>query len=241
MARNVTHLAIVLLCLAFAGSGVALAQEAQLIVEVTTDKALYQPGEVVTVTVRTFVNGEPAPVTIASAQVTVTLPNGKTVYSDIRPDFHRVSPGVYRAVGQVNAPGVRQVDVVASIEQKVGCKCQVKVIKSQGVTAYAVESLPLSVAISADPLAPSVCDPITVKVTLNRAAFVRLLAVYPHGVQRELVVPGWLEAGEHWIKIQPREFFDVGPLTFKAIASDGYGLSAEAAVELLLGYGVCDC
>lgn len=241
MAHNVTHIAAVLLCLAFAGSGVALAQEAQLIVEVTTDKAFYQPGEVVTVTVRTFVNGEPAPVSIASAQVTLTLPDGRIVHSDIRSDFRAVDAGVYRAVGQAHAPGVRQVEVQAFIQQRVGCKCELRVIKSQGVTAYAVASLPLSVAISADPLTPSVCDPITVKVTLNRAAFVRLLAVYPHGVQRELVIPGWLEAGEHWVKIQPKEFFDVGPLTLKAIASDGYGVSAEAAVELLLGYGVCDC
>lgn len=241
MGFRALRLIIALMCLTSAFTAAVLAQEAQLTVEVTTDKAQYQPGETVTVTVRTFLNGEPAHVSIASAQVTVMLPDGKTVYSDIRPDFRMVSPGVYRAGGQVHAPGVRQVNVTASVEQKVGCKCQVKVIKSQGATAYAVESLPLIVAISADPLTPSVCDPIAVKVTLNRAAFVRLLAVYPHGVHRELAVPGWLESGEHWIKIQPNAFFDVGPLTFKAVASDSYGLSAEATVDLLLGYGLCDC
>lgn len=241
MGRKAIAIAAVLLGLFLACSQPGAAQEQQLIVEVTTDKAFYLPGEWVTVTVKTFLDGEPVAASIAAAQVTVTLPNGKVVYSDILPDFRTVGPGVYRALGQVQAPGLRRVDVDTSVHLRVGCKCKLKVVNGQGATAYAVEALPLNVAIFADSLSPSVCDAITVKVALNRAAFVRLLAVFPHGVQRELVIPGWLEAGEHWIKIQPKEFFDVGPLTLKVIAGDGYGLSAEASVDLLLGYGLCDC
>ena len=216
-----------------------LAAEAQLIVQVSTDQVVYQAGDGVAVEVRTFFNGKLTPAKITAAVLNVTLPSGKVVKSDMAKDFEMVSPGVYVATGLAKAPGKRELEVKAKL--KVGCKCNAKILSSQGFTNYEVEVVPLTVDIQTDQLAPSVCDTVEVVVSLSHRATIQLVAVFENGAQRYLLLPGKLDAGDHPIQFSLKSFFDVGRVTVKAIASNGYGQKDVASVVLDVAYGVCDC
>lgn len=229
--------AVLVLVVSVAVAG--LAAEAQLIVQVSTDQMVYQAGDEVTVEVRTFFNGELTSAKITSAVLSVTLPSGKVVKSEMAKDFEMVSPGVYVATGLAKAPGSRELEVKAKL--KVGCKCNAKVLHSQGFVNYDVEVTPLTVGIQTDQLAPSVCDTVEVTVSLSRRATVQLLAVFENGAHRHLVLPGKLDAGDHTIRFSLKSFFDVGLVTIKVIASDGYGQKDVGSVVLDVAYGVCDC
>jgi hypothetical protein len=96
----------------------------QLALEITTDKTEYDPGEVVTVTVRIFLDGQPVSGHIDRAYIDVTDAAGFPHRSYISKDFTQVSPGVFVAYGKAGRPGSRQVYVAASTTVKEGCCCE---------------------------------------------------------------------------------------------------------------------
>lgn len=243
--RVATVIATLLVLIAiFSGVALAVAEDQQLIVQVITDKVVYQAGDSVVVEARTFLDGEPMPALIVRALVTLTLPDGRVIKSDIASDFQMVEPGLYRASGVAKAPGRREVEVKAAIKKKVtvacGCKTQVQVIKGQGFAAYEVVGVPLVVSIAAERSEFSICEKAKVTVNLNQSADIRLIMVFPSGAQRDVVIPGWLELGTHWITFKPSKF-DLGSVTLKVIAFDRYGRQATAEVALTFRHGICDC
>lgn len=232
-------------------SGVVFAidEDQQLIVHVTTDKVNYQAGEDVVVEVRTFLDGQPMSAIIVRAIVTLTLPGGRVVKSDIAADFQMVEPGLYVASGVAKAPGRREIEVKAAIKKKVAvvcrcyCKCKthkIQVIKSQGFAAYGVAGVPMVVSIAAQRPEFSICEKAKVTINLKQSADIRLIMVFSNGAQRDVVIPGWLEQGTHWITFKLSKF-DVGSVTVKLIATDRYGQRATAEVALDFRHGICDC
>ena len=137
------------------------------------------------------------------------------------------------------APGAREVTAQATLQ--VGCNCNAQVLKGQGFASYAVEAAPLDVSLATAQTNPSVCDTVEVTVSLSHPALIQLVAVYPTGLHRHVVIPGHLDAGDHVIAFSLKEFFDVGAITIMVVASDGFGQKDVAAVELDVAYGVCDC
>ncbi len=218
----------------------AVGLDSQLAVEVSTDQANYQTGENIAIEVRTFLDGEPAPATLVQALLTVTLPDGRVAKKDIRGDFSMISPGVYVTRGVVNGPGARELEVRAAAKRRVTCKCKTVVFKSTGFAAFEVAARPLELSIATDKTNPTICDPVKVVLQLNGPAHVRLIAVLPDGTKRDLVIPGWLGAGQHWIQLPAGKLDVLGTVTLKALAADKYGGQAEAAVQITLDAGVCD-
>jgi len=199
-----------------------------------------QTGENITIEVRTFLDGEPASATLVGALLTVTLPDGRVVKKDIRGDFELISPGVYVARGVVNGPGARELDVRAALKRRVTCKCKTVVFKSAGFAAFEVEARPLALSITTDKANPTICDPVKVVLELNQPARVRLIAVLPDGSQRDLVMPGVLGQGQHWIQLAPGKLDAVGTVTLRAVAVDKHDGRAEASAQITLDAGVCD-
>jgi len=218
----------------------AVGPDSQLAVEVSTDRASYQTGENISIQVRTFLDGEPAPATLVQALLTVTLPDGRVAKKDIRNDFEMISPGVYVTRGVVDGPGARELEVRAAAKRRVTCKCKTVVFKSTGFAAFEVAARPLELSISTDKANPTICDPLKVVLHLNGPAHVRLLAVLPDGTVRDLVIPGWLGAGQHWIELPAGKLDVLGTVTLKAVAADKYGGKAEASAQVTLDAGVCE-
>lgn len=237
--KRITLSILCAVALLWGAAWAAMAAEAQLIVQVTTNQSVYQAGETVEVEVRTFLNGEPVSAQLTAVALRVTLPDGRTVRSEVSDEFRTVGTGIYVSSGVARAPGAREVVALAKLQ--VGCNCNAKTLKSQGFASYAVEAAPLDVVLRTDQLAPSVCDTVEVKVSLSHPAWLQLMVVYPTGLNRPLVIPGWLDAGDHVITFSLKAFFDVGPVTILAVASDDYGQKGVSAVQLDVAYGVCDC
>jgi len=225
---------------AWANPGAAQPQIGDLLVNVTTDSAVYQSGDSVAVTVETRLDGALSEAVITKAILTITLPNGQTIKNDIRKDFVMVSPGVFASSGMVKAPGPRTLEITAKVTQRVGCQCKKVTVSSQGFVGYTVEAEALEVAIGVDNQAPSLCDTVEVSVLLDRRAHIQLVAIFPNGAQRNLVIPGWVQAGETRIEVGFKSF-DIGEVIIKVTAQDHYGQIDMATVGVNVGFGVCDC
>jgi hypothetical protein len=136
-----------LICLAvlsflFAAIQLAVAPPAVasgLVVEVTTDKAEYDPDEVVIITVRVTLDGQPLPANIDHAYIDVSYASGYTYRNYITWDFVQVSPGLFIANGRAGRAGMRHVHVAAWATIKEGCCC--RVVCGSGSAAYAVRQV----------------------------------------------------------------------------------------------------
>lgn len=211
----------------------------QLLVQVGADRSVYRSGETVILEVRTFLDGQPAHAGLASAVLTITQPDGQVIRRQIREDFRRVAPGVYRATGVATVPGERTLEVRATLKRRLTCRCRLVVLQSTGLAHFRVEARPLEVALRVVPERPTLCEPIRVVFELSATAGVRLLALYPDGRALDLVIPGTLGPGEHWIRLKPGRLAQ-GPVTLKLVAVDPYGQRAEATAELVVEPGVCE-
>jgi hypothetical protein len=93
----------------------------QLTVEVKTDKDEYQAGEIVTIEVRVYLNGQLVPAHIDMAYIDISYDSGYTRRNYITRDFKQVSPGVFVARGKAIKAGSRQIYVAARAIIKEDC------------------------------------------------------------------------------------------------------------------------
>ncbi len=96
----------------------------ELSVAVSTDKGEYDPGEVVTITVRVLLDGHPVSAAIDRAYIDIGPGAGFSSRHYITGDFTQVSPGVFVARGKAGKPGARQIYVAASTTIKEDCCCE---------------------------------------------------------------------------------------------------------------------
>ena len=134
----------------------ALAQG--LTVTVTTDKEVYQPGELITIQVRVTRDGQPVPARIYDAYIDITYADGWTVRRYIAWQLQPVGLGLFVVQGYAGRTGVREVHVTVYLQETccyggwpVQCWCCC-VLWGSGTATYQVVSPP-------PPCCPPPCCP----------------------------------------------------------------------------------
>lgn len=117
---------------------------------VTTDRSSYDPGELVTITVRVFRDGSPISAGIHRAVLTKYSTWGMGRQQSITRHFHQTGPGVFVAQAQAGDPGIRQIYVEAKSYVSGKCGgCYTVIGANTG--SYAVKPLPSKMIVCRHP------------------------------------------------------------------------------------------
>lgn len=112
--------------------------QSPLNVTVTTDRPNYDPGDLVTITVRVTQNGQPTSARIHRAVLTKYNQWGVGQQQSIARHFYQKSPGVFVAQAKAGKPGPRQLYVAVKTYQKRKCGRCVG-IKAAGTGSFNVK------------------------------------------------------------------------------------------------------